>query len=441
MPESRPHTFARLANRVLAGATDIRVGEGRAVLASGLLFFLVLAASMVLRPVREAMGLYRGIETVRLLFFCTVIATVPLAPAFGYLVARVRRHAFMAISFRVCALIMLGFFLSLILLPDRVKYIPGMIYYVFHSVFNLFAVSLFWAFMADLFDVVESKRLFPAIAVGGTLGAIAGSILSEQLVAWSGRATPWLGASVLFVVAAGLLEAAVWTSALVARIRNDAAPRETTTQPIGGNALAGMTVLARSPYLLGIAMLFVFTAVISTFFYFVGMRIVEQAAESVQERTILFARINLRVQVATLIAQAFVAGRIMRFMGVGTALAALPACAAAGLGMLAAMPTLAAYEIINALYRAVQRGIARPARETLFTVVSREDKYKAKSFLDTFVFRAGDAAAAQLERPLATGVWGLGGIASAVVPIAMAWIMLCVYLSSSQSKLASRKRA
>ena len=176
---------------------------------------------------------------------------------------------------------------------------------------------------------------------------------------------------------------------------------------------------------------------ISTFLYFTGLRAVAQAAESVDGRTVIFARINLWVQIATLAAQAIVAGRIMRFVGVGAALAMLPLCAATGFWALAAVPTLMAYEIVNAFFRAVQHGIARPARETLFTVVPREDKYKAKSFLDTFAFRAGDAGGAQLERPL-VALWGSTGVAVAVLPIAIGWIALCLLLSAAQSRLAAR---
>jgi len=425
-------SLARVTSRVLAGASDIRQGEGRAVLASGLLFFLVLTAVMVLRPARDALALVSGIEEVRVLFLCTLAATLLLSPAFGYLVSRASRRAFLSISLRCCAVILLGFYLCLTWLPPNTRLVTGAVYYVSHSVFNLFLVSLFWAFMADLFSVAESKRLFPAIAVGGTLGAVAGSMISWQLA-------ERIGVAWLFLVAVGLLEAAVWTCAMVARTRSPAAEAVAERRPIGGHALAGITVLVRSPYLLGIGLLIIFTAVISTFLYFAGLRIVEAAVESDQERTALFARINVWVQLATLVAQAFVAGRIMRLVGVGAALAILPLCAAVGLALLAAVPTLAAYTAINALYRAVQRGIARPAQETLFTVVDREEKYKAKSFLDTFVFRAGDAGGAQIERALAACGLGVTGLALAVLPIALVWVALSKVLGRTQSRLDARE--
>jgi len=428
MPQSR--SIARAVNRVLAGATDIREGEGRAVLASAALFFLVLAAVMVLRPVREATGLASGIENVRWLFLGTLGGIVALVPAFGWLVSRVRRKAFLRVSYRVCAVILLGFYLGLTLLPREAVDLLGPGYYVYHSVFNLFLVSLFWALMADLFSIAESKRLFPPIAVGGTLGAIAGSMVSWQLA-------ERIGPMSLFLVAIGLLEAAVWMAGVLVRVRGTRSVGSADARPLGGHAWAGVTKLVRSPYLLGIGLFIFLSAVTSTFLYFTELRLVAAAAGSVGKRTTLFANINVWTQVATLVAQAFVAGRIMRFVGVGAGLALLPLYCAGGLAVLAATPTLATYTLVNALFRAVQRGVARPARETLFTVVSREDKYKAKSCLDTFVSRSGDAGGAQFERALAVPALGAAGFAAAVLPAVLVWTALSFALAAAQSRAAS----
>jgi AAA family ATP:ADP antiporter len=199
-----------------------------------------------------------------------------------------------------------------------------------------------------------------------------------------------------------------------------------------------VTVLRRSPYLLGIGFFVLLTGVVSTFLYFTELRIVESAAESVERRTSVFASINVWTQVATLVAQAFVAGRIMRFVGVGSALATLPLFSAGGFALLGAAPTLAVYTTIAALHKAIQHGITRPARETLFTVVSREDKYKAKPFLDIFAFRAGDAAGAQLESSLVASALGMTGLAAGVLPIALIWTALSLTLGIGQSRRAGR---
>jgi AAA family ATP:ADP antiporter len=336
---------------------------------------------------------------------------------------------FLSVSYRCCALILLGFYVLVAHVPGPPAAVAAA-YYVFHSVFNLFLVSLFWALMVDLFTVSVSKRLFPAIAVGGTLGAIAGAALSW---AWSA----WVGPATLFLVAAVLLEAAVWTSKLVVRTRCGQQVRPPSDeQRIGGHSLRAITVLWRSPYLVEIALFLMMTAVVSTFLYFSELRIVKATAESIRGRTVMFACINVWTQVATLMAQAFIAGRIMRLTGVGTALAILPVYAVGGFAALAVAPTLVIYTIVASLHKAIQRGITRPARETLFTVVPREDKYKAKSFIDTFGFRTGDAAGAQLECIIRGLGHGVTSLACAMAVIAAVWSAIAFWLGRKQAELA-----
>jgi len=354
---------------------------------------------------------------------------VLLAPLFGWLVSRTSRRMLLSVSFRICAVILVGFFAALTFLPDSFRGAASSVYYVFHSVFNLFIASLFWAFMADLFRVSESKRLFPPIAIGGSLGAIFGSLISSRLaesveVAW------------LFLLAAVFLELAVWAAVVVTRTRLPLASGQPVAQPIGGHWLAGVTAVVRSPYILGIAAFVGLAGVMSTFLYFTQLRLVEDAGKTVEDRTVLFANINVWVQVATLTAQAIVTGRIMRFAGVASALAVLPCVAACGFAILVAVPTLFVYTLVGAVVKAAQVGVTRPARETLFTVLEREQKYKAKSFIDTFCYRAGDATGARFELRLAALGPGLLPLALTVVPLTVVWVVLSVFLGRSQSRLA-----
>lgn len=417
-------------NRVLSGSTEIREGEGRSVLAAGLLFFVLLTVIMILRPVREALGLSRGIENVRLLFLVTLGATLLIAPLFGWLVSRVPRRMLLSVSFRICALILLGFLAGLTLFPESVRGAVASVYYVYHSAFNLFVVSLFWAFMADVYSLTESKRLFPAIAIGGTLGALFGSLLSSQLA-------DRVGVGSLFVLAAVFLELAVWVAGLVTRTRASFVKEPSGTRSIGGHSLAGITAVASSFYILGIAVFVALAAVVSTFLYFGGLRLVEAASHTVEERTALFASLNIWIQFITLLAQAMLTGRMMRVAGVGTALAVLPGVAVCGFAVLVAAPSLIVYAIVSGLVRATQVGVTRPARETLFTVLAPEQKYKAKSFIDTFCYRAGDAFGAQVELLLASLGLGLLPVAVVLLPLATAWVLLSIFLGRTQSRLGS----
>ncbi|HNU99910.1 MAG: MFS transporter [Verrucomicrobia bacterium] len=417
------------SKRWVTGTADIRAGEGRAVLAAAVLFFVLLTSLMLLRPVREALGLARGVESVRQLFFVTVLSTLPLVPLFGWLVSRCSRRRLMRVSLHGCAGILVAFFIGLTLLPESPRLLVAAVYYIFHSVFNLFVISLFWAFMVDHFNLAQSKRLFPAIALGGSLGAIAGSLISWRLVAY-------FGVNGLFLLAAALLEAAVWLAEHFTRTHAASLPAPTDMTPIGGSWFAGINAVAQSAYLRGVGVWIVLSGTVSTFLYFTGLRLVGAASVSTAGQTAWFAYINLWTQLATLLAQGLLARRIMRVAGVGGALAVLPLLASGGFALLAAAPALAAFTIVNALFRAAQQGIAGPAEQTLFTVLPQQHKYKAKSFLDTCGYRAGDALGAYLDRFLAIAGFGLLPLAGAVLALSSLWVLLSTFLGRRQARFA-----
>jgi AAA family ATP:ADP antiporter len=404
--------------------TNVRREEAAAVLVAGLFFFCVLAALMVVRPAREALGMQRGIEAVRWLFVGTVLVTLAVNPLFGWLVSRLRRLAFVAATYLFFALGLVAFYGLLALAPAAVGERSGQAFYVWFSVFNLFATMLFWALMADRFSLEQSKRLFGAIAVGGTLGAIFGPWLASVL------AKP-LGTPALLLVAAAFLVFALllawWFTTFNPETREKAEP-----PPIGGSAWEGFRSVLRSPYLLGICAYVLILAVMATFLYFTRLQMVAALGTDIDQRTATFARIDAITQAATLLLQALVTGQLMRRLGVAVTLALLPATAALGFLGLAIAGSLAALVAFEAAFRAVQRGIMRPARETLFTVVPRADRYKAKAFIDTFVYRAGDVVGAQTEGLLGRLGMGLAALAAFAVPLAAAWMALGLWLGYAQ---------
>ena len=420
---------------ILQRFTNIRRGEAAPALAAGLLFFCVLSALMVVRPAREALGMQRGIESVRWLFVGTVVVTLLVNPLFGLLVSRYRRLAFIAATYLFFALGLLAFYALLVLAPAAVGERTGQVFYVWFSVFNLFATMLVWALMADRFSLEQSKRLFGAIAVGGTLGAIFGPWLASLL------AKP-LGTPALLLIAAGFLVlalgAAWWLTRISPNVQQDGNfPEEPGA--IGGSAWEGFQSVFRSPYLLAICGYVLILAVMVTFIYFTRLQMVAALGTDLDARTSTFARIDVITQAATLVLQALVTGHLMQRLGVAVTLALLPLTAALGFLGLAIAGSLAALIAFEAAFRAVQRGIMRPARETLFTIVPRADRYKAKAFIDTFVYRAGDVAGAQTEGLLGRLGMGLAALASFAVPLAMAWLVLGVWLGYAQRLRATQR--
>ncbi|TAM83321.1 MAG: MFS transporter, partial [Candidimonas sp.] len=372
--------------------TNVRRDEIRPVLVAALFFFCVLTALMILRPAREALGMRRGIETIRWLFVGTVVITLLVNPVFSLLVSRTRRLAFISATYLFFVFGLLGFYALLVFAPTHIGERSGQVFYVWFSVFNLFATMLFWALMADRFSLEQSKRLFGLIGVGGTLGAILGPWLASELAA------P-LGTAGLLPVAAGFLvlalAAAFWLVHLpadeAAGVPRGARRREYDEHAvIGGSAWEGFRAVGKSGYLLSICAYILIMAVMATFIYFTRLRMVAALGGNLDMRTTVFARIDMATQVATLLLQAVVAGQLMKRLGTSVTLALLPVTAALGFLGLAFVGSIAALVAFEATFRAVQRGLMRPARETLFTVVSRAERYKAKAFTDTFVYRLGD---------------------------------------------------
>ncbi len=390
---------------------------------------------MVVRPAREALGMQRGIEAIRWLFFGTLFVTLLVNPIFGWLVSRFKRQVFISTTYLFFAVGLLAFYLLLVMVPTHVGQISGQVFYVWFSVFNLFATMLFWALMTDSFTKEQSERLFGAISLGGTLGAIFGPWLASQL------AKPY-GTSTLLLVAAGFLVLATlcawWMSVLS---RSSALDAETSRaapsveqhveNPIGGNAWAGLRAVIRSPFLLGISAYVLILAVVATLLYFTRLQMVAALALDTDTRTETFARIDFYTQVATFVLQGFLTSHLIKRFGIAFTMALLPLTVIFGFVGLAVVGSLAALIAAEASFKAVQRGVMRPARETLFTNTAREDRYKAKAFIDTFVYRGGDALGAQTEGLLKSLGMGLAGLAWFAVPLALVWMVLGLWLGSS----------
>jgi ATP:ADP antiporter, AAA family len=416
---------------------NVRRDEVAPILMAALYFFCILVALQILRPAREALGMQRGIEAIRWLFMGTLIVTLFVNPVFGWLVSRFRKMTFISATYLFFAGNLLIFFGLLVFTPDAIGEISGMVFYVWMSVFNLFVTMVFWALMADRFSYDQSKRLFGAIAVGGTVGAIVGSgqawVLAERI-----------GTPALLVIAAVFLALAVVAAIAVNRMTAQWQPTEGETlaaavenQLIGGDAWEGFRAVFRSPYLLGISAYVLILAVLVTFVYFTRLQMVAALGDDLDMRTGVFAQIDLITQVATLVLQAIVAGHLMKRLGVSITLAITPIVVALGFIGLAIVGSLAFLILFDATFRATQRAIMRPARETLFTVVGIEDKYKAKAFTDTFVYRGGDVVGAQTEGVLGRFGMGLAGLASVAVPLALVWAGLGIWLGRVQAQKAA----
>jgi AAA family ATP:ADP antiporter len=411
---------------------DLRQGELSLVAWACAYFFFILSSYYCIRPVRDAFGLSGGDQELRWLFRTTLVVMIAVNPVFSWLVARFPRRKFILVSYLFFALNLLIFFLLFTATKEGEAAWARRTFYVWVSVFNLFIVSVFWGFMADLFTVEQSKRLYGLIAVGGTIGAMAGAGLAWLL------ARP-LGAANMLPISITLLLAACLCMLRLNRLarRRRAAPGVVDAEAdvggepeevIGGSSLAGVTHLLCSPYLLGIGLFILLYTILGTLLYFRQADIVRDAFTSDEARTAFFSKVAFLSNSLTVLIQIFLTGRVLRSIGVGLTLALLPIVHVIGFGVLGASPTLIVLVSFVVGRQASNYALARPARESLFTVLEREEKYKAKNLIDTFIYRAGDAI-------------GTARIGFLAIPLAVVWFILALLLGRRQKTLARKAAA
>ena len=386
-------------------------------------FFCVLCGYYVLRPLRDEMGVQGGVENLPWLFSVTFAAMLAVVPVFGFAASRLPRRRLVPwtyVFFVANVLVFYALFSAGVAPPAVAR-----AFFVWVSVFNLFVVSLFWSLMADLFRPAQAARLFGFISAGGSCGALAGPTITALLAA------P-LGTSKLLLVSCGFLGLAlVCTHALVRRADMPGHPAPGSAPPpdsIGGTTWSGVAAIFRSPYLLGVVGYVLLYTILLGFAYFELARMVAAAYGDSAERTALFAQVDLAVNVLTLLGQLFLVPRLVEKLGVGAALALLPVLGLIGFAVIGLAPVLAVLLVFQILRRAADYAIARPAREMLFTVLTREAKYKSKNFIDTVVFRGGDAASGWVYAFLKGAGLSLSGLAAAAIPGAILWLVLGVWL-------------
>ena len=402
----------------------VRPEEAPAVLWSMLYVIALFLAYYVLRPIRDELGVAGGVQNLPWLFTGTLLAMLVASPLFALAVRNLPRRQFIALAYRFFAANLVLFALLLHFAgPDAQVWI-GRAFFIWVSVFNLFVVSVFWSFMVDIFDSEQGKRLFGLLAAGATTGGLIGSAITAALVEHLDRS--WL-----MVIAIVFLEVAVLASRRLSRLApsfEHRPRRDNPDQPLGGGIFAGMVHTLRSPYLGGLALFILLYSVTSTFLYFQQASIVQASFPDRAARTAFFANIDLIVNAITLGFQLFVTGRMIATVGIVATLCVLPLVSLAGFAALAASPGVAVIVGAQVARRVANFALARPAREILFTSSAREDRYKAKNFIDTVVYRGGD----QLASWGYAGLMGLGltlaQIPMIAVPLSAVWLGLSVWL-------------
>ena len=393
-------------------------------------FFTLLAGYYVLRPLRDQMGIAGGVKNLPWLFTATFLSLLVAQPLYGGLVARLPRVRFIPIVYHFFVANLVLFWVLLTF--DVEKVIVARVFFVWLSVFNLFAVAVFWSFMADLYTAEQGKRLFGFIGAGGTAGALLGPVITIWLSA------P-LGPVNLLIAAAAFLEAAVFCVHRIERVADAPTQVDPRRQRVGGGAFAALPELMRSPYLLGVATWVSLLSFGATIAYFAQANIVSATVHDAVTQTRLFAGIDLAVGLLSLATQVFVTARFLRRFGTGISAAALPAVYVVGFGALAIAPILSVVVTLQVAQRWMNFAIANPARQVFFTVVGREEKYKAKNLIDVVIYRGSDALYGWVYDSLQALGLKLGAIALCALPVVAAWLILSTALGQTQERLTTKR--
>jgi ATP:ADP antiporter, AAA family len=421
------------------------------------MFFLLLCGYYILRSIRDAAGVVIGKDGLEQIFIAVFAVMLLIVPVFGWLVSTLDRSRIVPLIYSFFALNIVGFwfglgtsdadqarpFLKSVVGAEAPSGWYGFVashdpswasvFFVWISVYNLFTLSLFWSLMAELYRTGQAKRLFGFVAAGGTLGGIAGSSITTILASA-------LGANNLLLISAACLICAIGLAVLLRSWIAPALSEDSTSPQRQASVLDGAIKVLTNPFLFRIA-LYVFIAnVVGTYFYLEQSRIVGEALPDRMQRLAFFSSRDLTVSILTVSLELFVTGRLMQRYGLLPSLTALPVSAGLALIAITLAPGLQMIAAIMVIERSLAYAISNPAVKVLWTSVSADEKYKAQNFVDTVVYRGGDAASGTVfgtfAKVAASAGGGAGLVALAAVPIAMLWLWAGRALATDQNARA-----
>jgi AAA family ATP:ADP antiporter len=397
-------------------------------------FFCVLAAYYILRPVREQLAVGSGPENIPYLFIGTFVAVLIATPVFGWVASRFARRVFLpwVYLFFISNILFFWLVFSQALDADREFIWLGRAFFVWLSVFNLFVVSVFWSFMADIYTREQGRRLFGVIAAGGSIGALLGGAATSALVVQ-------IGFENLLPISAALLSLAVLCIAqlrkwVVLEHENETTETVDSQKPLGGAALGGITHLFSSKYFIAIAVSSVIASLLGTALYMFAAELVETAIPDPNRQTRFFSNINVATNALALIGQMFLVRHVVSRFGIGVSLSLLPIISIVGFAILAFDPVLGVVAVLTVARRALGFGFMKPTTDMLYSVVTPEEKYKTKNFIDTAVYRGGDVVGTWTVKIMAT--LGIAGISFVMLPFAVIWAIVTLWLGRDYRRRA-----
>ena len=401
-------------------------------------FFFVLSSYYILRPVREAMAVGSGPDTIPYLFIGTFVAMLVATPMFGWVASRFPRRVFLPwvyLFFVSNILIFWAVFSKAVDAGEEHVWL-GRAFFVWLSVFNLFVVSVFWSFMADIYTREQGRRLFGVITAGGSIGALIGGAATSALVVPIGfqNLMP-ISAMLLLLAVLCIRQLRKW---VVVEHENEITETVESAKPLGGDPLAGITHLLSSKYFAGIAVSSIIASLLGTALYMFAAELVEHAIPAADERTQFFSNMNVATNALALLGQMFIVRHVVVRFGIGVSLSLMPIVSVAGFALLALDPVLGVVAILTVVRRALGFGFSKPTTDMLYSVVTPEEKYKTKNFIDTAVYRGGDVIGTWTVKLMSA--LGIAGISLVMLPFAVIWAIVALWLGRDYRRQARELR-
>ncbi len=428
-------------NSLLTKVFGPRRHEFVAVAWSFLYFFCVLSSYYIIRPVREEMAVGGGPNTIPYLFIGTFIAMILATTVFGWVASRFPRRVFLpwVYLFFISNILIFWFVFSQARDSGDDYVWLGRVFFVWLSVFNLFVVSVFWSFMADIYTREQGRRLFGFITSGGSIGALLGGVITSALVTN-------IGFQELFAISAALLLFAVLC---IGRLKDWVSHEhddeiEATvggSKPLGGNPFAGITHLFSSKYFLGIAFMSLVASLLGTALYMFRAELIESAILDPDVRIQFFSNMNIAANALALLAQMFLVKQVVVHFGIGRSLVLFPLASIIGFGILALEPTLIGVAVLDVVRRGLGFGFAKPSTDMLYSVVTPEEKYKTKNAIETAVYRGGDVVGTWTIKMLSVVGMGMAAISAVMLPIAAISASVALWLGREYKRRATTLRA
>ncbi len=429
-----------MLHRILSRVVVVQPHEVRALLWSFAYFFCVLAAYYIVRPVRDEMGVLAGVHQLPWFFLTVFLTMLAVVPLFGWAASRLTIRRLLPTIYVFFVFNLIGFFIALRTGSDLATLAP--VFFVWVSVFNLFIVSVFWSFMADVFSTDGARRLFGFISAGGSLGAISGPLFTATAVKGLGVESLLLVSGVLLLAAIGCIIALLaWYNS---QHREDLGGKHLASSTRSSDSppslWAGISRITQSRYLQAICVYLLCYSILSTFLYSQQTILVPQVIPNSEDRLQLFASFDLAVNVLTVCIQLFATGRLLPFLGVTAMLVAMPLLNILGFGIFGIATILPVLIGFGVLRRAGEFSITKPTRETLFTVVTRVEKYQAKNVIDTVVHRGGDVAGTWVGSALHALGLSISQMSFAAIPIALMWLLTGKFLGRRHEVIREKQR-